>query len=56
MESDIQVELTPEEHAFLARLVSNLTVNPMQPDAEKVVSLVKSIAVKLDKSVTGTQE
>ena len=56
MEPHLQIELTPEEHALLARLVSTLTVNPIQPDAEKVVSLVKSIAIKLDKSATGSQE
>jgi len=42
------MELTTEEKAFLTNLLQQVNIRPAQPDAEQVVTLVKSILIKLD--------
>ena len=41
------MKLTPEDKAFLAHLLSTLNVNPLQADAEQVISLVRSLMQKV---------
>jgi hypothetical protein len=50
------MELALEEREFLKRLLLNLTVNALQPDADKVVAIVRSISDKLEKLPMIVQE
>lgn len=50
------MKLTPEERAFLKRLLTNLTVSPLQPDADVVVNIVRSISSKLETLPAVVQE